>query len=42
MAIAINSFEGKGLNQMIKAAKEILKENGRMKAKGMKPAQFVL
>lgn len=37
-AIAINSFEGKGLNQVTKAAQQILAEKwARMKAKGMKP-----
>lgn len=37
-AVAINSFEGKGLQAVNKAAQEILKEKwDRMKAKGMKP-----
>lgn len=37
-AVAINSLEGKGLQQVTKAAQEILKEKfDRMKAKGMKP-----
>ncbi len=37
-AVAINSFEGKGLQSVNKAAQEILKEKWeRMKAKGMKP-----
>lgn len=37
-AVAINSLEGKGLQQVTKAAQEILKEKfERMKARGMKP-----
>lgn len=37
-AVAINSFEGKGLQQVTKAAQEILADKwARMKAKGMKP-----
>ena len=37
-AVAINSFEGKNLQAVNKAAQEILKEKwDRMKAKGMKP-----
>ncbi|HBT71937.1 MAG TPA: ribosome biogenesis GTPase YlqF [Lysinibacillus sp.] len=37
-AVAINSLEGKGLQQVTKAAQEILKEKfDRMKARGMKP-----
>ncbi|MER2000720.1 MAG: ribosome biogenesis GTPase YlqF [Lysinibacillus sp.] len=37
-AVAINSFEGKGLQAVNKAAQDILKEKwDRMKAKGMKP-----
>ena len=37
-AVAINSFEGKGLQAVIKGAQEILAEKwDRMKAKGMKP-----
>lgn len=37
-AVAINSLEGKGLQQVTKAAKEILAEKwDRMRAKGMKP-----
>lgn len=37
-AVAINSLEGKGLQQVTKAAQEVLKEKfERMKAKGMKP-----
>lgn len=37
-AVAINSFEGKGLQSVIKAAQEILAEKwDRMKARGMKP-----
>ena len=37
-AVAINSFEGKGLQAVIKAAQEILADKWeRMKAKGMKP-----
>lgn len=38
VAVAINSFEGKNLQAITKAAKEILKEKfDRMRAKGMKP-----
>ena len=38
VAVAINSFEGKGLQSVIKAAQEILAEKwDRMKARGMKP-----
>lgn len=37
-AVALNSFEGKGLASVTKAAQEILKEKwDRMKSKGMKP-----
>lgn len=37
-AVAINSLEGKGLQQVTKAAQEILKEKfERMKSRGMKP-----
>lgn len=37
-AVAINSLEGKGLQQVTKAAQEILKEKfDRMKSRGMKP-----
>ncbi|WP_068983171.1 MULTISPECIES: ribosome biogenesis GTPase YlqF [Lysinibacillus] len=37
-AVAINSLEGKGLQQVTKAAQDILKEKfDRMKARGMKP-----
>ena len=37
-AVALNSFEGKGLANVTKAAQEILKEKwDRMKSKGMKP-----
>ncbi|NLY80301.1 MAG: ribosome biogenesis GTPase YlqF [Lysinibacillus sp.] len=37
-AVAINSFQGKGLGQVIKAAEGILADKwARMKAKGMKP-----
>jgi len=37
-AVALNSFEGKGLASVTKAAQEILKEKfDRMRAKGMKP-----
>ncbi|OCS91483.1 ribosome biogenesis GTPase YlqF [Caryophanon latum] len=37
-AVALNSFEGKGLTSVTKAAQEILKEKwDRMKSKGMKP-----
>ncbi|KGR80376.1 ribosome biogenesis GTPase YlqF [Ureibacillus manganicus] len=37
-AVAINSFEGKGLQSVTKAAKEILAEKWeRMKSRGMKP-----
>jgi len=37
-AVAINSFEGKGLQKVVKAAQEILAEKWeRMRAKGMKP-----
>ncbi|OCS87655.1 ribosome biogenesis GTPase YlqF [Caryophanon tenue] len=37
-AVALNSFEGKGLNALNKAAKEILQEKwDRMASKGMKP-----
>ena len=37
-AVAINSFEGKGLAKVTKAAQEILSEKfDRMRAKGMKP-----
>lgn len=37
-AVAINSFEGKGLNTVTKAAKEILTDKwDRMKARGIKP-----
>lgn len=37
-AVAINSFQGKGLQQVTKAAQEILAEKWeRMRAKGMKP-----
>ena len=37
-AVALNSFEGKGLAAVTKAAQEILKEKfDRMRAKGMKP-----
>ncbi len=37
-AVAINSLEGKGLQKVTKAAKEILSEKwDRMRAKGMKP-----
>lgn len=37
-AVAINSLEGKGLQQVTKAAQELLQEKfDRMKARGMKP-----
>ncbi|MEG0448304.1 MAG: ribosome biogenesis GTPase YlqF [Lysinibacillus sp.] len=37
-AVAINSLEGKGLQQVTKAAQEVLQEKfDRMKSKGMKP-----
>ena len=37
-AVAINSLEGKGLQQVTKAAQEILKEKfERMKSRGMRP-----
>jgi ribosome biogenesis GTPase A len=38
IAVAINSFEGKGLQQVTKAAQEILADKwARMKSRGMKP-----
>jgi len=37
-AVAVNSFQGKGLHQVTKAAQEILADKwARMRAKGMKP-----